>query len=136
MSVGIQTSNGFVKVAGIGLGATPMIGATETTDGRAGTVPQPTAEDSKKFLRGDGEWCEINIDDADSEEILNQSKEYVNEEIKKVTDTLPEEYAPVDAEKNTIVGLQVNGQELPISEERMANFSLTVGEDGNLYLTY
>ena len=136
MSVGIQTSNGFVKVAGVGLGATPMIGATETSDGRAGIVPQPTAEDSKKFLRGDGEWCEINIDDANSEEILNQSKEYVDSEITKVTDALPEAYAPVDAEKNTIVGLQVNGQELPISEERMANFSLAVGEDGNLYLTY
>ena len=113
-----------------------MIGATETSDGRAGIVPQPTAEDSKKFLRGDGEWCEINIDDANSEEILNQSKEYVDSEITKVTDALPEAYAPVDAEKNTIVGLQVNGQELPISEERMANFSLAVGEDGNLYLTY
>ena len=81
MSVGIQTSNGFVKVAGVGLGATPMIGATETTDGRAGTVPQPVAGDSKKFLRGDGEWCEINVEDVNTEEILNQSKEYVDEDL-------------------------------------------------------
>ena len=88
MSVGIQTSNGFVKVAGVGLGATPMIGATETTDGRAGIVPQPTAKDRNKFLRGDGEWCEINIEDVNTEEILNQSKEYVDEKIEFVNDSL------------------------------------------------
>ena len=136
MSIGIQTQDGLLKVAGLGSSYDIMIGATEYTDGKAGMVPQPTVEDNNKFLRGDGKWCEINIDDVDSEEILNQSKEYIDSEITKVTDALPEEYAPVDAEKNTIVGLQVNGQELPISEERMANFSLTVGEDGNLYLTY
>ena len=59
MSVGIQTPNGILKVAGSGLGANPMTGATENTNGKAGLVPAPTTSDVKKFLRGDGTWVEI-----------------------------------------------------------------------------
>ena len=103
MSVGIQTSNGFVKVAGVGLGATPMIGATETTDGKAGIVPQPTAEDSKKFLRGDGEWCDINIENVNTEEILNQSKEYIDGKIELVNSSLEDK-----VEKISGKGLSTN----------------------------
>ena len=59
MSVGIHTSNGFVKVAGIGMGTNPMIGATEYNDGKAGLVPAPTASNVRKFLRDDGVWAEV-----------------------------------------------------------------------------
>ena len=36
-----------------------MQGATSTTDGAGGTVPQPVAGDQDKFLRGDGTWAEV-----------------------------------------------------------------------------
>jgi len=36
----------------------PMVGATEATDGTTGTVPAPTSADSSKFLRGDGTWAD------------------------------------------------------------------------------
>ena len=74
MSVGIHTSNGFVKVAGAGLGANPMTGATETTDGKAGLVPAPTVSDTKKFLRGDGTWVEISATTTSSTEPDNATQ--------------------------------------------------------------
>ena len=61
MSVGIHTSNGYVKVAGVGMGANPMTGATESTDGKAGLVPAPTASNVRKFLRDDGVWAEVSV---------------------------------------------------------------------------
>lgn len=41
-----------------------MGGATATTNGTAGLVPQPVAGDQKKFLRGDGTWAAIDLGDA------------------------------------------------------------------------
>ena len=130
MSVGIHTSKGFVKVAGVGMGASPMSGATENKDGAAGLVPAPSIADRDKFLRGDGNWGEI--EQVNTEEF----KEYIDTEISKVTDTLPETFAPADAEKNVVVGLTINGQSMPVSEARTINLQLEVGEDGNLYVTY
>lgn len=130
MSVGIHTSKGFVKVAGVGMGASPMSGATENKDGAAGLVPAPSIADRNKFLKGNGLWEEI--DQVNTEEF----KEYIDTEISKVTDTLPETFAPVDAEKNVVVGLSINGQNMPVSEARTINLQLEVGEDGNLYVTY
>lgn len=130
MSVGIHTSKGFVKVAGVGIGASPMTGATENKDGVSGLVPAPSIAERNKFLRGDGLWAEA--EQTNTEEI----KEYINTEITKVTSTLPEAYAPIDAEKNIIIGLTINGQNMPISEARIINLQLEVREDGNLYVTY
>lgn len=130
MSVGIHTSNGFVKVAGLGMGALPMAGATENKDGAAGLVPAPSIADKDKFLKGNGLWEEV--EQISTEEVT----QLINTEITKVTDTLPETFAPSDAEKNVIVGLKVNGQEMPISVDRTVNLELSVGEDGNLYITY
>ena len=130
MSVGIHTSKGFVKVAGVGMGASPMSGATENKDGAAGLVPAPSIADRNKFLKGNGLWEEI--DQVNTEEF----KEYIDTEISKVTDTLPETFAPADAEKNVVVGLTINGQSMPVSEARTINLQLEVGEDGNLYVTY
>ena len=45
-------------------------------------------------------------------------------------------HAPSDAEKNAIVGIQVNGNDVPIPTNRKVNLALNVGDDGNLYLTY
>ena len=78
MSVGIHTSKGFVKVAGVGMGASPMSGATENKDGAAGLVPAPSIADRNKFLKGNGLWEEI--DQVNTEEILTlvfgQSEEF------------------------------------------------------------
>ena len=74
MSVGIHTSNGFVKVAGVGMGANPMTGATESTDGKAGLVPAPTTSDTKKFLRGDGTWVEISATTTSNSEPANPTQ--------------------------------------------------------------
>ena len=38
---------------------TTMVGATESADGVAGTVPKPLAGDNTKFLRGDANWVTI-----------------------------------------------------------------------------
>ena len=74
MSVGIYTSKGFVKVAGVGMGANPMTGATESTDGKAGLVPAPSTSDTKKFLRGDGTWVEISATTTSSTEPDNATE--------------------------------------------------------------
>ena len=38
-----------------------FIGATSTSDGGSGLVPQPLTGDQDKFLKGDGTWSEIEI---------------------------------------------------------------------------
>ena len=143
MSVGIHTSKGFVKVAGVGMGASPMSGATENKDGVAGLVPAPSIADRDKFLKGNGVWEEI--EQVNTEEI----HKYIDTEISKVNDALPtsEEqtvwnehvastHAPSDAEKNIVIGLTINGQSMPVSDARTINLELSVGDDGNLYITY
>ena len=79
MSVGIHTSNGFVKVAGVGMGANPMAGATENKDGAAGLVPAPSIADRNKFLQGNGNWAEVNLDEA-----INTAKAYTDEKIAEI----------------------------------------------------
>lgn len=41
----------------------PFVGATKTKDGQEGLVYAPAAGDNDKFLRGDGYWANIPIDD-------------------------------------------------------------------------
>ena len=45
-------------------------------------------------------------------------------------------HAPSDAERNTMVGIQVNGNDVPIPTNRKVNLAFSVGSDGNLYLNY
>ena len=46
-------------------------------------------------------------------------------------------HAPTDAEKNTIVGININGISIPInSTDRKIYISFTVNDDGELVLTY
>lgn len=40
-----------------------MVGATSISDGESGSVPKPTAQDKDKYLRGDGTWSDISLDD-------------------------------------------------------------------------
>lgn len=84
MSVGIHTSKGFVQVAGLGMGANQMIGATETADGKGGIVPAPLSSDKDKFLKGDGTWGEVKVE-ASMEEILEQTGKYVDEKLETVS---------------------------------------------------
>ena len=78
MSVGIHTSNGFVKVAGVGIGTSPMVGATSNADGKSGLVPAPAIEDKDKFLRGDGTWSEAGSHTHDNKTILDKLSESSN----------------------------------------------------------
>lgn len=41
-----------------------MQGASSTTAGASGLVPQPLAGDQNKFLRGDGTWATVNLEGA------------------------------------------------------------------------
>lgn len=96
MSVGIHTSKGFVPVAGLGMGSNPMVGATETTDGKSGLVPKPVVGDEKKYLRGDGQWCEINTEAA-TDEILSRSSKYTDEKIEQVNISLDNKVDKIDS---------------------------------------
>ena len=82
MSVGIHTSNGFVKVAGVGLGANTMTGATATTAGIAGLAPAPSITDKDRFLKGDGTWAEVDLNGA-----INSAKEYTDERLTAIDAT-------------------------------------------------
>lgn len=86
MSISIQTSQGLIKVAGNSFN-NPMVGATETKDGKAGIVPAPLASERNYFLRADGTWSEINTETA-TEEILDQSNKYTDEKIEQVNISL------------------------------------------------
>lgn len=41
-----------------------MVGATATRNGEAGLVPAPKKEDRNRFLKGDGTWADVAVDDA------------------------------------------------------------------------
>ena len=86
MSISIQTSQGLIKVAGNSFN-NPMVGATETKDGKAGIVPAPLASERNYFLRADGTWSEINVETA-TDEILDQANEYTDEKIEQVNISL------------------------------------------------
>ena len=40
-----------------------MSGASEISDGKSGLVPSPTIADRDKFLRGDGVWSDVNLEE-------------------------------------------------------------------------
>ena len=96
MSVGIHTSNGFVKVAGVGMGANPMAGATENKDGAAGLVPAPAIADRDKVLTGSGLWKEVNLDAA-----VESANAYTDEEIGKLV--IPTKVSELENDNNYIV---------------------------------
>lgn len=52
-----------------------MVGASDTTDGVAGLVPQPKAGDNKYYLRGDGEWADPTVALAGVVSTLQQTVE-------------------------------------------------------------
>jgi len=51
--------NSKYTAGGTGNTGTPMVGATSSTNGTAGIVPQPVAGDQLKFLRGDATWQSV-----------------------------------------------------------------------------
>lgn len=54
----------------------PFKGATASTAGKIGTVPQAEIGDRASFLRGDGKWVKINITDEKVKFNLNRTKRY------------------------------------------------------------
>lgn len=47
------------SASGITLSPSVMVGATGSSDGRSGVVPQPKVADQGNFLRGDGKWISM-----------------------------------------------------------------------------
>ena len=47
-----------------------VVGATETSDGIEGLVPQPKKDDRFKFLMGDGTWQEVNTYDEELHSVV------------------------------------------------------------------
>lgn len=86
MSISIQTPQGLVRVAGNSFN-NPMVGATETTDGKAGIVPAPLSSEKDYFLKADGTWSRVNVE-ISSDEILDQSSKYTDEKIEEVNISL------------------------------------------------
>ena len=48
-----------------------MKGASDTSDGTKGLVPQPALGDQEKFLKGDGSWAEIPQPTVTVDEVTN-----------------------------------------------------------------
>ena len=53
----LSSEKGFVNVPWTDTTYSDFVGATSTTDGSNGLVPQPEAGDYQNFLRGDGTWA-------------------------------------------------------------------------------
>ena len=85
MSISIQTSQGLVKVAGNSFN-NPMVGATETTDGKSGIVPAPLSSEKDCFLKGDGTWSEVA---AGTQSNWNESDSTSNAFIKNKPTSMP-----------------------------------------------
>ena len=49
-----------------------MTGATDSVDGKAGSVPAPKAGEETKFLRGDGKWATITIPEVEQSDWTEQ----------------------------------------------------------------
>jgi hypothetical protein len=49
-----------------------MVGATDSVDGKAGSVPAPKAGEETKFLRGDGKWATITISEGEQSDWSEQ----------------------------------------------------------------
>jgi len=49
-----------------------MVGATDSVDGKAGSVPAPKAGEETKFLRGDGKWATITIPEVEQSDWSEQ----------------------------------------------------------------
>lgn len=86
-----------------------MIGATTTTAGAAGFVPAPQAGDEKKFLRGDGSWAEVDLEQyakkTEVETMFEElDKDFVNtEEIETVNTKIEELEGEYNVMQDSIV---------------------------------
>lgn len=54
----------------------PFSGATDSANGAPGLVPQSVPGDRNKFLRGDGQWVQIETSDNKVKSVANASKTY------------------------------------------------------------
>lgn len=116
-----------------------MVGASATTDGDEGLVPQPKVGDEKKFLRGDGTWADQFIssigDDfqvVDGALKIADDKYLVSEsDKKKLNDLVIDEDGKV-AVSGTISAANVEGLDELFEEkadaEEVAKLSTLVGD--------
>lgn len=51
-----------------------MVGATDISDGKMGSVPKPTIQDKNRFLRGDGTWSDVELEGVGGNYIPNTDK--------------------------------------------------------------
>lgn len=88
-----------------------MTGATKDVAGTAGLVPQPQAGDQNKFLRGDGTWVTLDIDENLTNGILdNVEKKLID--LRTDVEDLVEQVEGLDA---TVLGNRITALEKTIN---------------------
>lgn len=105
MSVNKYNGTNLIRVAGKGKkgdkGDTPdvMIGATSTTDGAIGSVPQPMAGDEDKVLKGNGSWASAAADDNFVGTLAEWNALTLAEQIKYKTADITDDFngSPIDS---------------------------------------
>lgn len=70
----VENSEYWQVLAIDGDSGSEMVGATDTSDGKMGSVPKPTIQDKNRFLRGDGTWSDVELEDVGGNYIPNTDK--------------------------------------------------------------
>lgn len=100
-----------------------MVGASATTAGKSGLVPAPKQGDQNKFLRGDGTWVTLDIDEDLTNGILDEAERRMNEINSSLAD----------------LRTQVNNMDAAVLDSRITDLEATVNgtdeKDGLVAIT-
>lgn len=105
-------------------GATDMTGATSSTDGVHGLVPQPEAGDNKKALYGDGEWKYI----SEQKTVTLYSANWVNK-AQTVTVT------GIKSTTNGVIGIPIDATKNMREIIKRASINMTAQSDNSITFT-
>lgn len=70
----VENSEYWQVLAMDGDNGSEMVGATDISDGKMGSVPKPTIQDKNRFLRGDGTWSDVELEGVGGDYIPNTDK--------------------------------------------------------------
>lgn len=98
-----------------------MTGASKDVAGTAGLVPQPKAGDQNKFLRGDGTWVTLDID----EDLTNGILDNVEKKLVKLTTDVDNLVSQVEGLDATVLGNRVTALEKTINGDGENNPGLS-----------